>query len=95
MERGLAGRSDAELLALAHAEGRVVLTHDSDFGTLAIRAGAPLVGVIYLRPGHIDPDEVRQRLDAVAALAIDGTPPFVLVVERRGDRVRVRLRPLR
>lgn len=35
-ERGWHGRSDDELLEEAHREGRVVLTHDGDFGTLAL-----------------------------------------------------------
>jgi hypothetical protein len=31
-----------------------VVTHDADFGTLAILQNEPLVGIVYLRPGHID-----------------------------------------
>ena len=50
---GLCGRTDVEVLRLAHTQGRVVLTHDSDFGTLAIHAGEPVTGIIYLRPGNI------------------------------------------
>jgi predicted nuclease of predicted toxin-antitoxin system len=30
-----------------------VLTRDGDFGTLAIHAGEPVTGIVYLRPGHI------------------------------------------
>lgn len=91
---GLAGRSDAEILALALREGRVVVTHDSDFGTLAVRAGAGLVGVIFLRPGTIRVEELELMLDAIDDHEVDVVPPFILVAERRGDRVRVRLREL-
>lgn len=94
-ERGLAGRSDREVLRLAVAEGRVVLTHDGDFGTLAVRAGAPLIGIVYLRPGHIDPEEVIRRCDALLALPIRAEPPFVVVAERRGLDLKVRRRHLR
>lgn len=95
VERGLAGRGDGELLSLALAEGRLVLTHDGDFGTLAVRVGQPLIGVAYPRPGHIEAREVLRQVDAVRALDIDAHPPFVLVAERRGDAVKVRLRHLR
>jgi predicted nuclease of predicted toxin-antitoxin system len=95
IERGHAGRSDDDLLNVAFEEGRVVVTHDSDFGALAVRVGLPLVGIIYLRPGHIHATEVLRQIDAVRALEIEAHPPFVLVAERRGEHVKVRLRRLR
>jgi predicted nuclease of predicted toxin-antitoxin system len=58
---GLTGRPDAEILRHAHAEGRVVLTHDSDFGTIIYRSGQPFTGIIYLRPGHISPTFIRVK----------------------------------
>lgn len=48
------GSTDRHLLTLAVSEGRVVVTHDSDFGTLAIGQQEPVIGILYLRPGHID-----------------------------------------
>jgi predicted nuclease of predicted toxin-antitoxin system len=36
------------------SEGRVVVTQDSDFGTLVIGQHEPVIGIVYLRPGHID-----------------------------------------
>lgn len=94
VERGHAGRGDSELLSMAFEEGRVALTHDSDFGTLAVRVGEPLIGIVYLRPGHIDAREVVRQIDALRALDIHAHPPFVLVAERRGDAVKVRRRQL-
>jgi predicted nuclease of predicted toxin-antitoxin system len=55
VEAGLQGSTDVDLLRLATAQGRVVITHDADFGTLAINQNEPLVGLVFLRPGHIDP----------------------------------------
>ena len=52
-EEGLLGASDVELLRRAVSEDRVVVTHDRDFGTLAILRGEPVVGIVYVRPGHI------------------------------------------
>jgi predicted nuclease of predicted toxin-antitoxin system len=92
-ELGAAGAGDRRILAAAHAASRVVLTHDRDFGTLGIREGETFTGIVFLRPGHIDPAVVLGMLDAVAALAVDVVPPFILVAELRGQRVYVRFRP--
>ncbi|MDD5468995.1 MAG: DUF5615 family PIN-like protein [Anaerolineales bacterium] len=51
-EQGEFGLSDADVLKQAIEAGRVVLTHDNDFGRLAL-LGAKFIGVIYMRPGHI------------------------------------------
>ena len=40
-ERGWGARPDRDILAAATGERRFVLTHDSDFGTLAIQQGRP------------------------------------------------------
>jgi predicted nuclease of predicted toxin-antitoxin system len=76
----------------AHANGRVVVTHDSDFGKLAIQASEPYTGILFLRPGHISPQFVLGSLAALEASSIDVTPPFIAVVERKDDQVRVRVR---
>jgi predicted nuclease of predicted toxin-antitoxin system len=89
---GAAGAGDRRILAAAHAASRVVLTHDRDFGTLGIREGEPFTGIVFLRPGHINPAVVLAMLDAVAALAVEVVPPFILVAELRGQRVHVQSR---
>jgi len=92
LTEGLAGKEDREILRHAHARGCVVLTHDSDFGTLAIREGEPYTGIIYVRPGHIAPKFVLEILEAVRTIPVDSNPPFVIVAERREQHVRVRVR---
>ncbi len=91
-EIGLVGASDASILRRAMAEGRIALTHDRDFGTLAIRGGEPFVGIVYLRPGNVAPAYVLGVLDAINSSKVDLTPPFVVVARRRGDTVRIRVR---
>lgn len=93
-QEGLTGGADATVLRHAHAAGRVVLTHDADFGTLALRDGEPVIGVIYLRPGHIRAEFVLETIAAVESLDVDVQPPFIIVAERKEDTVRVRLRHL-
>ena len=92
VEEGLTGWADKEVLARAAQHGRVVVTHDLAFGHAAIAAGAPFVGIVYLRPGHISPTFVLEVVDAVRRSSVDVQPPFVLVAERRESTVRVRVR---
>lgn len=89
---GLGGASDTQVMRCAHSAGRVVLTHDRDFGRLAIQRGEPYVGLVYLRPGHVSPSFALETLAAIQRLAVDVSPPFILVAERREDRVRIRIR---
>ena len=92
-EKGIFGISDDDVLKLAVDAGRVVLTHDSDFGGLALM-GAKFVGIIYLRPGHIRADFTIKTLEAIRDSAPDVKPPFILVAERTGDTVRIRVRQM-
>jgi predicted nuclease of predicted toxin-antitoxin system len=93
-EQGLQGSSDLALLQLAVTQNRLIVTHDSDFGTLAILQGEPVVGLLYLRPGHIDPQFTVQSLQVVLAIDPDVKPPFVLVAKRTASVVTVRIRAI-
>ena len=90
-EQGNLGLTDADILQQATEEQRVVLTHDSDFGGLALM-GANFIGIIYLRPGHIRADFTIKTLEAIRDNAPDVTRPFILVAERTGDTVKIRVR---
>jgi predicted nuclease of predicted toxin-antitoxin system len=89
---GLTGRPDVEVLRSAHAQGRVVLTHDSDFGTLVYRSRQPFTGVIYLRPGHISAAFVLDTIAVLETSTVEVTTPFLVVAERKDDSVRVKYR---
>jgi predicted nuclease of predicted toxin-antitoxin system len=92
-EQGSFGILDTKVLKQATESGRVVLTHDSDFGGLAL-LGAIFFGIIYLRPGHIRADFTVKTLEAIRDNAPDVTPPFILVAERTGDTVKIRVRQM-
>ena len=94
MASGLQGSADVDLSRLATAQGRVVVTHDADFGTLAIHQNEPLVGLVYLRPGHIDPQFTIATVQTVLNNDPDVAPPFVLVAKRTGNTVTIRIRHL-
>jgi hypothetical protein len=71
-----------------------VLTHDADFGRLVVLEGEPFTGIVYLRPGHFSAAFVLGIVDALEASAVDVQAPFLLVAERRGDQVQLRLRDM-
>lgn len=56
--------------------------------------GAEFTGIIYIRPGHIRTDFTMKTLQAVRDSAPDVTPSFILVAERTGDTVKIRVRHL-
>lgn len=82
--------TDSEIWTRAHAMSRFVLTHDSDFGPLAVHRNESITGILFLRPGGRPPAEVISDIEALMAAEIDWTPP-VLAVYRAG-RLRLRRR---
>jgi predicted nuclease of predicted toxin-antitoxin system len=42
----LLGSTDVKVLAHSYVEGRILLTHDYDFGDLAFRVGEPAAGIV-------------------------------------------------
>jgi predicted nuclease of predicted toxin-antitoxin system len=91
-EEGLTGARDLDVLARARQQGRVVLTHDGDFGTLVVQGGEPYIGIVYLRPGHISATFIEDIIAAIESTAPDVEPPFLIVAERRADVARIRVR---
>ena len=86
----MAGSSDDEVLARAMAEGRILLTHDKDFGDLAFHTGLPATcGIILVRLAGLDPDAVVERtVEAINSRS--DWPGHLSVVDER----RIRMRPL-
>ena len=91
-EEDLIGRPDSDVLNCATTQNRAVVTHDLAFGKAAIRAGAPFVGIVYLRPGHISAEFVLATVDALRESTVDVQPPFIIVAERREATIKVRVR---
>ena len=78
---------DASVLAIAHREGRILITGDRDFGELVFVHLQPHAGVIYLRiADDLFPIKLA-RLHHVLANHADDLERFIVVTERT---VRVR-----
>lgn len=90
----LDGSADTALLEYSVREQLIVVTHDSDFGTLAVREKAEVIGIVYLRPGSIDPQLTIGTIESLLGFDLDVTPPFLIVARRNDKEVVVRLRRL-
>ena len=80
------GLRDDEVLALAHSEGRILITDDRHFGDLAVRHGHPHVGVILLRLDTTTLPVRLSRINYVLAHYANRLDRFLVVTR---DRVRV------
>lgn len=87
-EEGWSGWLDDDLLAESVRTDRLILTHDADFGRLAILEGLPYHGILRLRPGDDPPEIVIAGLRRLMALDVDWSPPLIAVY--RGGRLRIR-----
>lgn len=91
-ERGLERAEDAEILALASAEGRVIVSEDTDFGALLARSGAQAPSFVLLRGSEpVTPDGQVATLVANLATLESDLAEGAIVVFSRG---RIRIRPL-
>ena len=90
VKEAMRGADDASVLARAHAEARLLLTQDKDFGELAFQHGLPAeCGIILFRLTGADPEtDVRRMLSALGSRS-DWAGRFAVVTDDR-----VRLRPL-
>ncbi|MEM9930779.1 MAG: DUF5615 family PIN-like protein, partial [Bacteroidota bacterium] len=79
----LRGQPDEIIMPWAYSEGRGLITHDSDFGTLAFIQREPFHAVLYLRPGHFDPNFTIESLEKLLIQDIDIDVPAILSVSRK------------
>ena len=79
---------DPDILAKAHTMRRFVLTHDSDFGKLAVYLKHPTTGIIHLRPGGRTATDVIADLQDLLRKQVDWTPPLIAVYQSGHLRIR-------
>jgi predicted nuclease of predicted toxin-antitoxin system len=80
-ENELFGASDEFLLDLATKSNRVIITLDSDFGTLIHKDNKDFVGVIFLKPGHFDFSYHLQTFQALLNANLEIESPFMIIAE--------------
>lgn len=91
--RGLAGHTDDEVMALAVDEGRVLITTDTDFGTILALSGAAGPNVLLLRgTGDTVEERVGAVLDVLPRVEYELNEGALIVIE--AERYRVRYLPI-
>jgi predicted nuclease of predicted toxin-antitoxin system len=78
---------DDDVLAIAYAEQRILITDDRDFGELIFRLGRPHAGVLYFRLPPTEIEVKQHRLAYVMNRHADSLGHF-LVVTLRAVRIR-------
>jgi predicted nuclease of predicted toxin-antitoxin system len=92
-ECGLNGKPDTEVMALAAAEGRILLSADTDFGELLASAGSVAPSLILLRGLSGRPDaRLHAMLDNLDQLEEYLQAGAIAVIGE--SRIRVRSLPL-
>jgi predicted nuclease of predicted toxin-antitoxin system len=85
------GAADADVLALARREGRILITEDRDFGELVIRRRLEVRGIVLLELDQVSNAAEADRAAAVVSANADKLAGNLFVIEPG----RVRIRPLR
>ena len=87
-EEGWHGKKDSEILSISFEQNRVIITHDADFGLLAIMKRQPFIGIIYIRPGDIQPLRTISQLERFIEAKITVKPQFMIVIQKNKIRIR-------
>lgn len=91
-EQGWFGTDDETLLGIAYQEHRFILTHDADFGTLAVNQGKPCYGILYLRLRNLSATNVSRVCSKLLERPLAITPYTIWVIEETGIRIRSLIR---
>jgi len=89
----LTGKPDSNIIYEAYKTHRIIITHDSDFGTLAIANREPFWGILFIRSGHIRGEISISTIRTLFEKDLDFTPGIIIVAQRQNDSLKIRIRP--
>lgn len=92
-EQGLERLSDPDILHKALEEGRILLTHDLDFGDLVAASGDCLPSMVIFRLRNMRPDHVHEVLLRILKRYSDELNQGVILSVAEGQ-VRLRFLPI-
>ncbi|RKZ73014.1 MAG: hypothetical protein DRR19_31425 [Candidatus Parabeggiatoa sp. nov. 1] len=82
------GKADKYLMEQSYLDNRFILTHDSDFGKLAIYEGQKYHGIVYLRLRNVKFHNVIKVLEKLLPIEFDSLSRTLIVVEDARIRIR-------
>jgi predicted nuclease of predicted toxin-antitoxin system len=92
-QEGLDRLSDSEILEKARREGRILLTHDLDFGDLLAASKAKFPSVVIFRLRNMRPERLNLHLHSILSQHAKGLEHGVIVKVAEGG-IRIRNLPL-
>ena len=92
-EQGLDRLQDPLILQKARDEGRILLTHDLDFGELIAASGARLPTIVVFRLRNMGPERVNRYLDGILNQQGEALKQGAIISVTEGQ-IRVRLLPI-
>lgn len=84
------GASDADVLAIATGEARILITEDRDFGELVIRQRLGVPGVVLLELDRLSNAAEAHRVAAIVSASAEKLAGRLTVIEPG----RIRIRPI-
>lgn len=87
-EEGWLGTDDCSLLRRAWRDKRVVISHDRDFGRLAIAQEEPCHGIVYIRLRNQRSSNVIRSLEGLLRGGVKFRPGSLMVLHESGVRIR-------
>lgn len=94
-ERDMSRADDDQVLTLATAEDRVVVSEDTDFGALLARSGSPLPSLVLLRSADRLTTQARADLLIATIGRVEAELDTGAIVVVGRSRVRIRPLPLK
>jgi len=91
--QGLNCFEDSAILGKAREEGRILLTHDLDFGELIAASGAKLPSIVVFRLRDMRPKRVNRYLESIVSEHRELLAQGAIISVTEGQ-IRVRVLPL-
>lgn len=91
-ESGMQGTDDEEIVKIASAQGRVIITEDSDFCDIIFVQKPDFTGVVHLRPGSFFVAYHVQTISSLLKADPHIEPPFFISAINKGGWVRIKVR---
>ncbi len=91
--QGLERLEDSSILGKAREEGRILLTHDLDFGELIAASGARLPSIVVFRLRKMRPERVNRYLESIISQQRELLEQGAIISVTEG-RIRARVLPV-
>ena len=91
--QGLDHLEDWAILGRAQEEGRILLTHDLDFGELIAASGARLPSIVVFRLRNMRPERVNRYLESIVSEHRELLAQGAIISVTEGQ-IRVRVLPI-